>query len=204
MVPSLDRRVEARLGVGSLRSNGFGSSVGAPRRGALQDRSRFCCNARRRSGSLNVMGKVEPSSATARPHQASVVHPETTHLLHGSLGSRAGSGAPLCRSRARRRRLAFRNADNKPVAVFAATTLGYGVAAQFLGRAVAQPGEDVTTVVLARMVRVNELYLTLAHGRAATNGPFAWVASRATDLPSWEEINVDKGRAEKRRVTPAW
>jgi len=88
--------------------------------------------------------------------------------------------------------------------VFAATTLGYGVAAQFLGRAVAQPGEDVTTVVLAGMVRVNELYLTLAHGRAATNGPFAWVASRATDLPSWEEINVDKGRAEKRRVTPAW
>lgn len=101
-------------------------------------------------------------------------------------------------------RLAFRNADNKPVAVFAATTLGYGVAAQFLGRAVAQPGEDVTTVVLAGMVRVNELYLTLAHGRAATNGPFAWVASRATDLPSWEEINVGKGRAEKRRVTPAW
>ena len=27
------------------------------------------------------------------------------------------------------RRLSFRNADNKPVAVFAATTLGYGVAA---------------------------------------------------------------------------
>ena len=100
------------------------------------------------------------------------------------------------------RRLSFRNADNKPVAVFAATTLGYGVAAQFLGRATPQPAEDVTKVVLARIVRLNELYLALAQGRAATNAPFAWIASHAADLPSWEELNVGRGRVEKRRLAP--
>jgi len=100
------------------------------------------------------------------------------------------------------RRLSFRNPDNKPVAVFAATTLGYGVAAQFLGRAVPQPAEDVTKVVLARIVRLNELYLALAQGRAATHAPFAWVPSHATDLPSWEELNVGTGRVQKRRLAP--
>jgi hypothetical protein len=100
------------------------------------------------------------------------------------------------------RRLSFRNADNKPIAVFAATTLGYGVAAQFLRRALPQPAEDVTNVVLARIVRLNELYLPLEQGRAATNAPFAWIASHAADLPSWEELNVARGRVEKRRLVP--
>ncbi len=108
----------------------------------------------------------------------------------------SGSGAAYLR------RLSFRNADNKPVAVFAATTLGYGVAAQFLGRSVPQPAEDVTRIVLARIVRLNELYLALAQGRAATNAPFAWIASHATDLPAWEELNVGRGRVEKRRLAP--
>jgi len=62
------------------------------------------------------------------------------------------------------RRLSFRNADNKPVAVFAATTLGYGVAGQLLGRAVPRPPEDVKAFLLARIVRLNELYLALAQG----------------------------------------
>ena len=100
------------------------------------------------------------------------------------------------------RRLSFRNADNQFVAVFAATTLGYGVASQLLGRAVPQPAEDVTKLVLARIVRLNELYLALAQGRPATNAPFAWVASHAIDLPSWEELNVARGRKEKRRLAP--
>jgi len=100
------------------------------------------------------------------------------------------------------RRLSFRNADNKCVAVFAAATLGYGVAAQFLGRTMPQPAEDVTEVVLARIVRLNEVYLALAQGRAAIRAPFAWVASHATDLPSWEELNVGRGRVEKRRLVP--
>ena len=100
------------------------------------------------------------------------------------------------------RRLSFRNDDNKPVAVFAATPLAYAVAAQFLGRAVPQPAEDVTKVAVARIVRLNELYLALAQGRAATSAPFAWVASYATDLPSWEELNVGRGRVEKRRLAP--
>ena len=100
------------------------------------------------------------------------------------------------------RRLSFRDTDNKPVAVFAATTLGYGVAAQFLRRAVWQPAADVTNVVLARIVRLNELYLALAQGRTAAHAPFAWTASHATDLPSWEEPNVGRGRVEKRRLAP--
>ena len=100
------------------------------------------------------------------------------------------------------RRLSFRNADNKPVAVFAATTLGYGVAAHFLGRVVPQPAADVTRVVLGRIVRLNELYLALAQRRDATHGLFTWTASHATDLPSWEELNVRRGRVEKRRLTP--
>jgi hypothetical protein len=101
------------------------------------------------------------------------------------------------------RRLSLRNADNKPVAVFAATTLGYRVAAQVLGRALPQPAEDVTKVSLARIVRLNELYLALAfQGRAATHAAFTWIASHATDLPSWEELNIRRGRVEKRRLAP--
>ncbi len=100
------------------------------------------------------------------------------------------------------RRLSFRDSDNKPVAVFAATTLGYGVARQYLGRAVPQPAQDVTKVALARIVRFNELYLAVAQGRGARHAPFAWVGSHATDLPSWEELNVGRGRVERRRLAP--
>jgi hypothetical protein len=67
---------------------------------------------------------------------------------------------------------------------------------------VPQPAEDVTNVVLARIVRLNELYLALAQGTPAARAAFAWIASYATDLPSWEDLNVAKGRVEKRRLTP--
>jgi hypothetical protein len=38
--------------------------------------------------------------------------------------------------------------------------------------------------------------------RAATHAPFAWIPSHATDLPSWDDLNLRTGRVEKRRLAP--
>ena len=97
------------------------------------------------------------------------------------------------------RRLSFRNAENRPVAVFAPTMLGYSVARQLLGRALPQPAEDVTASFLARTVRLNELYLVLAERHRAAQAPFIWIAANATELP-WQELNFQTGRMEERRL----
>ena len=99
------------------------------------------------------------------------------------------------------RRLSFRNAENRPVAVFAPTMLGYSVARQLLGRALPQPAEDVTASFLARTVRLNELYLVLAERHRAAQAPFIWIAANATELP-WQELNFQTGRMEERRLAP--
>lgn len=54
------------------------------------------------------------------------------------------------------RRLSFRDAENRPVAVFAVTMLGYSVARQLLRRPPSQPTENVTASFLARTVRLND------------------------------------------------
>src|SRR5438132_1519169 len=102
-----------------------------------------------------------------------------------ALCSEAGGPAYL-------RRLSFRNAENRPVAVFAMTMLGYSVARQLLRRALPQPAQD-GPALLARIVRLNELYLALAAGRLPAQAPFAWIATHAADLP-WHELNHRTGR----------
>src|SRR5712664_738961 len=99
------------------------------------------------------------------------------------------------------RRLPFRNAENRPVAVFAPTMLGYSVARQLLRRALPQPTEDVTASFLARTVRLNELYLVLAGRHRAAQAPFVWIAANATELP-WQELNLRTGQTEERRLAP--
>jgi len=99
------------------------------------------------------------------------------------------------------RRLSFRNAENRPVAVFAVTMLSYSVARQLLRRALPQPTEDVTASFLARTVRLNELYLALAERHRPPPPPFVWIAANATEL-SWQELNHRTGRIEERRLVP--
>ncbi|HEY4885767.1 MAG TPA: hypothetical protein VII08_19240 [Myxococcales bacterium] len=99
------------------------------------------------------------------------------------------------------RRLSFRDAENKPVAVFAATILGYSVARQLLRRALPQPSEDVKPAPLARIVRLNELYLALTARHGSAHAPFGWISAHATDLP-WHELNYRTGRAEERHLSP--
>jgi Replication-relaxation len=99
------------------------------------------------------------------------------------------------------RRLSFRDAENRPVAVFAVTRLGYSVARQLLRRALPQPTEEVTASFLARTVRLNELYLALAEGYRPTQAPFVWTPANATELP-WQELNHRMGRIEERRLAP--
>jgi len=99
------------------------------------------------------------------------------------------------------RRLSFRNAENRPVAVFAVTMLGYSVARQLLRRALPQPIEDVRPSSLARTVRLNELYLVLAERHRLARAPFVWIAANATELP-WQKLNDRTGRIEERRLAP--
>ncbi len=113
--------------------------------------------------------------------------------LKGLCSERSGSGYL--------RRLSFRNAENRPVAVFAATMLGYSVASQLLGRALPQPTEDGMARFLARTVGLNELYLMLAQRHRAAQAPFVWTAANATELP-WQEFNFRTGRTEERRLAP--
>jgi len=99
------------------------------------------------------------------------------------------------------RRLSFRNAENRPVAVFAVTMLGYSVAGQLLRRELPQPTEDVTASFLARTVRLNELYLALAEGHCPAQALFVWIAANATGLP-WRGLNLRTGRIQERRLAP--
>src|SRR5439155_12906585 len=80
------------------------------------------------------------------------------------------------------RRLSYRNAENRPVAVFAVTMLGYSIARQLLRRALPQPTEDVTATFLARTVRLNELCLALAQRYRPAQASFVWIAANATEL----------------------
>jgi hypothetical protein len=98
-------------------------------------------------------------------------------------------------------RLMFRNADNRPVAVFGPTMLGCSVARQLLRRPLPQPTEGVTPRLLARTARLNELYLALAEKHRAAQAPFVWIAANATELP-WHELNSRTGRVEERRLAP--
>jgi hypothetical protein len=122
------------------------------------------------------------------------------------------SSAVVCRRRLRGlcsegggpaylRRLSFRDAENRPVAVFAVTMLGYSVARQLLRRPLSRPTENVTASFLARTVRLNELYLALAEARCPAQAPFVWIAANATELP-WQELNHRTGHIEERRLAP--
>lgn len=98
-------------------------------------------------------------------------------------------------------RLTFRNSENRPVAAFAPTMLGYSVARQILRRPLPLPSENAAARSLARTVRLNELYLALAGTHRAAQPPFVWIAANATELP-WHERDSHTGRIEKRRLTP--
>lgn len=99
------------------------------------------------------------------------------------------------------RRLSFRDAENRLVAVFAVTMLGHSVARQLLRRRLPQPTEEVTASFLARTVRLNELYLALAERRRPAPASFVWIAANTAELP-WQELNHRTGRIEDRRLAP--
>src|SRR5207244_9028783 len=96
------------------------------------------------------------------------------------------------------RRLSFRNAENKPGAVFGATVLGCRIASQLLHRTLPLLSENVTPSFLARTVRLNDLYLALAQTCRAADAPFVWIPANATELP-WQQLNHRMGRIEARR-----
>jgi len=55
--------------------------------------------------------------------------------------------------------------------------------------------------LIARTVRLNELYLAVAERYRAAEAPFVWIAANGTELP-WQELNHRTGRIEERPLAP--
>ena len=140
-------------------------------------------------------GADQRSPADEAKHSSAVVCRRRLKAL-----SSGNSGAPYLR------RLSFRNAENAPASVFAVTPQGQAIAGELLRRPMPAPGETMTPQLLARSVRITELYVSLAIGahelrRDPRKLPFLWIATNVTALP-WRELNHRTGKLENRRLVP--